>query len=171
MVEETGKQFSTAEKILICDDDDTLRVTIERLLKKKGYEVKAVTRGRAAVEAAKEEDFDLIILDVRMPDMDGIEALKAIRETQSRMKCNVILITGYASEDIPIKAIKLGAADYLKKPFHIDDFLHSVENNVKYIRAMKERDFFFRKMVENSKKLKLNEQELAKLKASLDGES
>jgi len=153
------------ERILICDDDPTLRRTIVKVLEKKNYSVTACENGSEALDSVEKGFYDLILLDIRMPDMDGIEVLEKIRSIQSGSNNSaIIIITGYASEDAPIKAIKLGASDYIKKPFDLQTFLMSIERNISLVRANKEKDFFFQQMVEKSRQLKLNEKEIQRLK-------
>ena len=142
------------EKILIVDDDTDLLKTLLKLLKKEGYDAAAVDNSSEALEKIRQEYFDIIILDVRMPGMDGLTALEKIRQMQGdSVQSNVIVCTAFASEDAPVKALKLGAMDYIMKPFDIKDFLKSVEQNLKLVRTVKNREQFFNEVVETNKKL------------------
>ena len=85
------------------------------------------------IEKGKATDSDLIICDIRMPETDGIELIKQVKATrkgEDKPDIPVIFITGYASEDAPIEAIKLGAKDYILKPFDLDRLLESVKENL-----------------------------------------
>ncbi|MFH1414924.1 MAG: response regulator [Elusimicrobiota bacterium] len=160
------------EKILVCDDDDKLRRTIQMLLERKGYNIVTVDCGKKLLEKIDDDYYELIVLDMRMPDMDGIRVLEYLKKKQiGKMKSNVIIITGHASEDIPIKALNLGVTDYILKPFELPEFLLSVERNMKLVRVMKEKELFFKKMVEKSAGLKLTQSEMEKLKSILESES
>lgn len=128
------------EKILVVDDEKPLLRTIDKLLSKEGYRVTTTDDSYDALDKVKTEFFDLIVLDIRMPGMDGISLLKEVRKIQKKDNMSrVIIITAYASEDAPIKAIKLGADDYIMKPFELDDFLHSVNRNLRMSQLEREK--------------------------------
>ncbi len=160
-----------SEKILVCDDNEEMLRTMCKALEEQGYQVTDTSCGKDAIEEIKNGYYELVILDIRMPDMDGIQVMEQIREIQTEKSSNIIIVTGYASEDTPIKALRLGAADYIMKPFELDEFIHSIEQNMKLIRATKDKEFFFDKMVEKSNELKLTKQELAKLRIDVDSEN
>ncbi|MFC1699230.1 response regulator [Candidatus Omnitrophota bacterium] len=127
------------ERILIIEDDQTFRQTLDQLLQKEGYSVTGARDGFQAMEQAKKNLFELIVADVRLPGgMDGIEAIRNIKEIRPDAKSMAIVITGYADEDAPIRAIKVGVDDYIYKPFKSEEFLHSVERNIKVRRLEKE---------------------------------
>jgi len=143
------------EKILVVDDERILLETLGRLLSKEGYQVTTTDNSYDALDMVKKEFFDLIILDIRMPDMDGISLLKEIRKIQTEgEKSMVIIITGYASEDVPIKAIKLGVDDYIMKPFELDDFLYSVNRNIRLCRLEKEKRRYLEKLKKSRERYK-----------------
>ncbi len=108
-------------KILVVDDEAYTRVFFYELLKEKGYKVSIVEDGRRAIETAKKGSFDLVFLDVRMPDIDGVETCKAIKKTSP--KTIVIMMSGYPVEDEVREALKLGASDYVAKPFNPDEIM------------------------------------------------
>ena len=103
---------------------DTLLVVVEE----EGFDVHAAANGYEAIEHIKNTSFDLVICDIRMAGMDGIETLTALRKSQPELKS--IVITGYASSEDPIRAIKLGVDDYLYKPFDAQEFLKSVRKSI-----------------------------------------
>lgn len=118
------------KKILVVDDDKLVGVSLERLLKLKGYAVSFVDNGTAAIQKVKETDFDLIISDIRMSKLDGIETIERIREylkEQSKDSIPEVLITGFADNESYRSAQKMGVADFIYKPFDTDKFLQIVE--------------------------------------------
>ena len=119
-------------KILLIDDDVLVLKTLEKVLARQGYEVLAVSDGDDACKALKGKKINLIISDIRMPRLSGIDTMRKIRnDDQTEIKQTpIILITGYASEEAPIDAVKLGAKDYLLKPFDLDELIKSVQKNI-----------------------------------------
>jgi signal transduction histidine kinase len=123
------------EHILLIEDNMSFRETLSDLLKKEEYLVTGVEDGQQGIKAAKETHFELIVADVRLPGgMDGIEAVAKIKEIRPSAKSIVIIITGYADEKAPLRAIKVGVDDYIYKPFETEEFLYSVERNIKIYR-------------------------------------
>ncbi|OHC76426.1 MAG: hypothetical protein A3G18_03500 [Rhodospirillales bacterium RIFCSPLOWO2_12_FULL_58_28] len=108
-----------AQRILIVDDDTTIRRTVAEVLERQGYEVRQAESGDAAVDLTRKHVFDLILLDLRLPDSDGIEVMKRIREFDDYVL--VVVMTAYPEVRTAINALKAGAYDYLNKPFDIDD--------------------------------------------------
>ncbi|MBN2014723.1 MAG: response regulator [Candidatus Altiarchaeota archaeon] len=141
------------EKILVIDDEEMILKTLDKLLSKEGYEVTTVNSSYTALAHVKKEFFDLIVLDVRMPQMDGISLLKQIRRIQEDKKSMVIVITGYASEDVPIKAIELGVEGYIMKPFELESFLYSVNGVMEICRLRKERDGYLKELEKKNREL------------------
>ena len=122
-----------AKRILIIEDEQIITKSLQRLLKKEGYAVEISNSGAAALEKIKTEEFNLVVSDIRMPDMDGIETIKAIRKSlieQAKPSVPEILITGYADESKYQEALELKVADYIYKPFDIKDFLEAVRRNI-----------------------------------------
>ncbi|MGE0488700.1 MAG: response regulator [Vulcanimicrobiota bacterium] len=112
-------------RILIIEDDDFLRPSLARALREEDYEVFEAAAAEQALQVAKSKSLDLVIADVRLGAIDGLECLARIRRMQPRARS--IVMTGYASEDAPTRAIEVEAEDYLYKPFELDDFLDAVE--------------------------------------------
>lgn len=107
--------------------------SIEKLLKKEGYNVVSTRSGHEAIKQVQEQDFDLLITDIRMPNLNGIETICRIREVlKSRGGTPVreICITGYADTELNQKAEQLGVSGYLYKPFDLRDFLDCVRRNI-----------------------------------------
>jgi DNA-binding NtrC family response regulator len=113
-------------RVLVVDDDASVRTSLEEFLTNKGYEVKTADDGLSAVNAVKNERFDVIVLDLMMPGMSGMEALNSIKDMDPEPA--VIIMTGFASLDSAIQAIRHGAYDYLTKPFQLNEFLIAIEN-------------------------------------------
>lgn len=122
-----------AESILIIEDDELMRASLELELEGAGYAVQSACSGLEAIALARQQHFDLIVTDVRMEGMSGLEALSALGEFQPAAR--KIVITGYANPDAPITALKLGADDYLLKPFSSEEFLRSVRHAFEQLRG------------------------------------
>lgn len=116
--------------ILVVDDEDSIRKRCVRLLARQSYHVVGVASGAMALRMihGKQRRFDIMLVDIRMPGMDGIELLKRVKEFDASLE--VIMMTGYASVDTAVKAIKMGAYDYLPKPFDIDELIHVIQHVV-----------------------------------------
>ena len=108
-------------RILVADDEDSLRWVLEKGLRQAGYEVVAVKDGAAALTAFEAEPFDLVFLDVRMPGVDGLTALGRLREIHA--DAYVVVMTAHGTMDTAIQAMQRGAYDYLAKPFDLDEVL------------------------------------------------
>lgn len=114
------------ERILVADDDAVIREGLRRILTAEGYDVETVSNGRAALERLDEKSFKLLITDLKMPGMSGLEVLQSLRACQPELP--VVLITGYAAIDNAVEAMKNGATDYLSKPFANDELISKVKN-------------------------------------------
>jgi CheY-like chemotaxis protein len=122
-----------AKKILVIDDEELVTKSLLKLLNNEGYNATVVRSGGEAIEKVKESDFDLIICDVRMPEMDGIETIRQIRaysEKQNKKHIPEVLITGYADADKYETAMDLEVTDYLSKPFDNAEFLRIVKKTI-----------------------------------------
>ena len=107
-----------SQKILIIDDDlDTLRL-VGLMLQRQGYQISAATNGQQGLEKAFEEDPDLILLDVMMPDMDGYEVTRRLRQNPSTLETPVLMFTAKTQLDDKVIGFEVGANDYLTKPTH-----------------------------------------------------
>ena len=119
------------KKILLIDDEDLIVISFHKLLTKSGYEVSVANTGMAALEIADDEEFDLVISDIRMPWINGIETIKELKQTlKSKQKKipAIIFITGYADKDLEEDAKKLSPVAYLHKPIDIQELLKNVQN-------------------------------------------
>ncbi len=106
--------MSEKGRILVADDEESHRIMLRAVLQEEGYEVAGVADGPEAIRAVEQEPFDLILLDIRMPGMDGIEALMEIRRISPYVP--VLMMTAYASVKTAVEALKAGAFDYWTKP-------------------------------------------------------
>jgi len=106
--------------ILLVDDEKSNRVTLSQFLKKQGYRVEEAANGPDAVEKAKDSFFDLVITDLKMKPMDGLEVLRQVKEINPQTE--VLVLTGYGTVESGVEAMRLGAYDYIQKPPELDEF-------------------------------------------------
>jgi len=109
---------------LVVDDEAAIREGMQRILEGEGYYVETFGSGHLAIERMQKKDFDLVISDLKMPGMNGIEVLKAIKVLQPEIP--ILIITGYSTVDSAVEAMKSGAADYIAKPFTPDEILQKI---------------------------------------------
>jgi DNA-binding response OmpR family regulator len=128
-----GNKIMTNEKILVVDDERTVCNSINKILSRKGYTVDKSLNAEEAMLKINKNKYDLIITDMRMPKVSGIELLEIIKDYYPELE--VVLITGYPSIDSAVKAMKLGASDYLAKPFTPDELIVIAERALKKRRA------------------------------------
>ena len=117
-------------KILVVDDEPSHRRMIEAVLEAEGYEIKQAESGQTAIAAVEDRFFDLVIMDIRMPKVGGIEALKKIKEISPGIP--VIIMTAYASVDTAVEALKSDAYDYLTKPLDIEELKMLVAKTLRF---------------------------------------
>jgi len=113
-------------RILIVDDNKELREILEEYLRGEGHSVSGSANGRDALERNREKPFDLIITDLNMPEVSGMELIRTIRK--ENQETEFVIITGYASMDSAVEAVRIGAFDYIVKPFRMEE-LHVVVKN------------------------------------------
>lgn len=106
------------KQVLIIDDENFIRENLERILTQENYKVFTARDGKTGIEIVNKENIDIVLLDLNLPDLNGIEVLKKIKSLEPEIL--VIIITGYATVDSAVEALKLGAYDYIKKPFKAD---------------------------------------------------
>lgn len=168
-------------RILVIDDEERMCWALERALNHEGYQVVTATRGLQGIEMALETEPSAVILDLKMPDIDGIEVLKRLKSINPNIP--VIMITAHGTIETAIEAMKIGATDYIIKPFKLDELkvqvkqalhLSNLENEVNYLRQ--ELGKKYGKMVGQSEAIKevsLLIQQVAKTNATvlITGES
>ncbi len=112
-------------RILVIDDEDSMCNFMEIMLGKEGYEVETTISAKKAINLLKEHNYDLVIADLNMPEMSGIDVLKEVRTFKQEQ--DLIVVTAYASVDTAIEAMKEGAVDYITKPFKVDEIKIVIE--------------------------------------------
>lgn len=112
-------------KILLVDDEEELTENMARLLESRGYSVNAVNGGESAIKALDKEKYDVMVLDLKMPGMDGITTLKELKKLN--LLTQTLILTGHGAIETALEALKLGAYDYLTKPCEIDELVEKIE--------------------------------------------
>ena len=125
-----------AQRIMLIDNEIGLCRMMEAVLKDQGYQVKSFTRPVQAVAEFSAGDYDLIISDIKMPEMDGLEVLQHVRNRDPEVP--VIMITAYATVEMSIQALRRGAYDMLTKPFEPDELTYRVKNALQHHRLVEE---------------------------------
>ena len=121
------------KRILAVDDDGLVRRSLEILLREAGYDPTVASGGQEALGFLVQRHFDLLITDIRMPGMDGLQVIKAVRDYCHEMEKKPIpeiVLTAYNDESVKESALRLGVKQFLLKPFKIDEFLKVVERNL-----------------------------------------
>jgi two-component system NtrC family response regulator len=116
-------------RILIVDDDENIRKVLVAILEEEGYTVDSVGTARKAIDASKKKFFNLALIDIRLPDMEGTELLGRINETIPRMR--KIIITGYPTLQNAIEAVNKRADAYIMKPFDVEKVLETIKDQLK----------------------------------------
>ena len=124
-------------RVLFVDDEDDFRETIVKRLNARKIQAMGAESGVRALEIVKDNDFDVIVLDVKMPGMDGIETLRHIK--QMKPEIEVIMLTGHASVESGINGIKYGAFDYLMKPMELDPLFEKLNAAYERKRTQQEK--------------------------------
>ena len=128
----------TADKILIIDDDKTLMDILSQVLHEKGFYVTVARDGNKALKKIKDNFYAVMLIDIKLPDIDGIELISKMHKTDPDMR--KIILTGNPSLDNIQKALKGGAHDYLIKPAKLDDILNTIETQLTILqKELKDR--------------------------------
>ena len=112
-------------KILLVDDETVFTDNMAKLLTVRGYRVTAVYNGHSALEKIQDHEFDAVVLDLKMPGMDGITTMREIQKLGAATQ--ILILTGHGSIDTALEAVKLGAYDYLSKPCEITELVKKIE--------------------------------------------
>lgn len=115
--------------VLLVEDEISVARGLKMVMDGEGYDVDVADSGRVALNKFRTKKFDLMVTDLRLPDIDGMEVIEQVRE--SRPDTKVVIITGYPSVATAVKAVKLGISDYLRKPFTDDEFMEAVDTAMK----------------------------------------
>jgi len=124
----------TKKKVLIIDDEQIVLNSVNKILSHGEYEVETTLSGRQGLEWALSKSYDIVLTDVRMPDMGGMLILRDIKKAKPSLP--VIILTGYANVQTAMQAMKLGAAEYIEKPFTPDQLLKAVNTVVSHADAL-----------------------------------
>src|SRR5262245_21221995 len=130
-------------KILVVDDERSIRELLEIFLKKEGFQVTSASSAEQGLQLIKSSEFDLVISDIKMADMNGIELLRAVRE--HGFTGQFILLTAYASADTAIRALKMGACDYILKTENFIEELKLVVISALENRRLREENTYLRR--------------------------
>jgi DNA-binding NtrC family response regulator len=125
-------------RILLVDDETDFTDTMSQLLRTRGYQVTAVNGGESAIKALGQGRYDVMVLDLKMPGMDGMATLKEAKKLE--LFTETLILTGHATVDTALEAIKLGAYDYLTKPCDIDELVQKIQGARKKKDAAEERE-------------------------------
>ncbi len=137
--------------ILVVDDEGAIRYSISKTLQRVGYQVHTAASGEEALEMMQRQEYDVVLTDIRMPGLTGVELLSRIKERAPDSV--VILLTGYASLETAIESLRLGAHDYLVKPSSSHDIRESVSQGIERARNMKHRRVLLRSIRDNVEEL------------------
>ena len=131
-------------RILIVDDDESIREVLTSILTDEGYIVDAVDTGEKAIKATHEKFYNLVLIDIRLPDMEGTKLLTELKDTVPRMR--KIIITGYPTLQNAIEAVNRGADAYIVKPINMDEALKTIREQLR--KQAEEKKYSEQKMVE-----------------------
>ena len=119
-----------AKRILIVDDDEMVRMALNELLKPEGYEIDSAANGKEALEMIKENSYDLLMFDIIMPEMDGIELCKKVRGNDEWREIPILFLTAKSREDDRNKGLEVGANLFLSKPISPEKLLQVVSETL-----------------------------------------
>lgn len=125
-------------KILIIDDERAIRNTLKEILEFEGYEIALAEDGQKGLEMARKQSFDLIYSDIKMPGLDGIELLTALKQGENPVDCPVVMISGHGNVETAVEALKKGAYDFIEKPLDLNRLLVTTKNALDHNSLMAE---------------------------------
>ncbi len=125
-------------KVLIVDDDETLLQLLTETVQTMGCIAGSACSGHEALKLLRKEKYDIVVSDLKMPGMDGLELLREIKELDKDIV--VIIVTGYATLETAVKAIERGAYDYIAKPFRLDELMVVIKNACERLRLLKQKN-------------------------------
>ena len=163
------------KRIFVVDDEETIRLSLREALTDQGHAVYTYSHGSTVLDEIEKQNPHLVVLDVRLPDINGISLLEAIKSYDSEVV--VIMITAYGDTQSAVTAIKKGAYDYIEKPFDLDEFNLSIKkafetqdlkNEVKLLKKQQQEHFGDNKIIGQSPKMQKLVQELNVLEENSD---
>jgi DNA-binding NtrC family response regulator len=131
-------------RILIVDDDENIRKVLQAILEDEGYKVETAETAKKGIERSEKAFYNLALIDVRLPDMEGIELLSKLRGTKPKMR--KIIVTGYPTLQNAVSAVNKGADAYVMKPFDVEKILQTIREQLK--KQEEEKSFSEEKVVE-----------------------
>jgi len=139
-------QEKTPVRLLVVDDEEIMREFLSEVLKDEGYTIQLARSGKEALKLMNASEYDIILTDIVMPELDGLGVVRATRDLP--YSPSVIVMTGYASMETAVESMKLGAADYITKPFNIDQIRIIVRNAVeeRLLKARAEEGEFYKEL-------------------------
>lgn len=136
--------MSNQARILVIDDDENITKVVAAILRDKGYSVDIAGSGNEAIKKTQKNHYDLMLIDIRLPDIDGTELLTKIRDTTPKIR--KIIVTGYPTLNNAVTAVNKGADAYVMKPFDVEKMLETVKEQLE--KQMQERKFTEAKVAE-----------------------
>ncbi len=158
------------QSILIVDDDDAARRSLSLILERKGYDVETAATGQEALRKAGQNRFNVTLLDIRLPDVEGIELIAPLKEDHPDMA--IVMVTGYASMETAVRALNEGASAYITKPLNIEQVLATARDAIEKQRLIVENKRLFqsaeRELAERRRAEEQLRQSYDKLQATLE---
>ena len=133
-------------KLLIIDDERGIRNTLREILADEGHEVEVAENGKQGLTMAQEQTYDLIFSDIKMPELDGLELLAALKNTEEPLEAPIVMISGHGDVETAVQALKLGAYDFLLKPLDLNRILITTKNALES-KSLKQETKILRKRV------------------------
>jgi len=147
-------------RVLVIDDEEPIREILSQIISNAGYQIQVVPDGNSGLKAMAEGDYDVVLLDMHLPDISGLELIPKLRG--SSLETSLIMITGHATVESAVKAIKAGAYDYLEKPLHAEDVLLAIRQGAerkklldqnRYLQQTLDQRYGFDNIIAKSKKM------------------
>ncbi|UCF84474.1 MAG: response regulator [Desulfobacteraceae bacterium] len=149
MMQETiGNEPQVLPQILVMEDETSMAKGLEMVLTEEGYGVDLAMTGQSALDKFSQKSFDLLVADLRLPDMDGMDVIKKVKDRQPETEA--IIITGYPSVSTAVNSVKIGVFEYIRKPFTDDEFKGAVQGALK-----KKKEASMEKLIADTEKGRL----------------
>lgn len=155
-------------KLLIIDDERGIRNTLREILADEGHEVEVAENGKQGLEMAQAKTFDLIFSDIKMPEMDGIEVLKALKEGEEAIDTPIVMISGHGDVETAVQALKAGAYDFLLKPLDLNRILITTKNALESKSLKQETKQLRKKISDHGPQMIGNSAAIARVREIID---
>ncbi len=155
-------------KLLIIDDERGIRNTLREILADEGHEVEVAENGKQGLEMARAKTFDLIFSDIKMPEMDGIEVLKALKEGEEAIDTPIVMISGHGDVETAVQALKAGAYDFLLKPLDLNRILITTKNALESKSLKQETKQLRKKISDHGPQMIGNSAAIARVREIID---